>query len=109
MKKCDTDVTLSTVLTFLLTLILEAFFGILFVLGWKKYFGKPNFNKGSQTYEDTAAPDMSTEGNPSYSHNMLAESPVDNQNRAAQSQSDLSTKQRPSGPSPVYEDPDILH
>ena len=102
--KYATDVTLSTVVTFLLALSLGIFVGVINVLGWKKCCGKPD-KAASQTYEDTAASNVITENNPSYILKQHIQSVIDNQNRESQLQHESLTTHNIT-PFPVYEDPD---
>ena len=98
-----TDVTISTVVTFLLTLSLGIFIGVIIVRGWKKCCDKPDKRASRSYYEDTVAPNVLAENNPSYSPNQHVESFVDNQNCVSQLQHDSFIRQKPC---PVYEDPD---
>ena len=101
-KNCATDVTISTVATFLLTLSLGIFIGVINVLGWKKYCGKPE-KAASQTYEDTLSSNVLTENNPSYSLKQHTESTIHNRDCESQLQHESLTEHKPC---PVYEDPD---
>ena len=100
-----TDVTISTVVTFLLTLSLGIFIGVIIVWGWRKCCEKPDKTASRSYYEDTVAPNVLTENNPSYILNQHVESTVDNENRVSQLQHDSLIRQKPY---PVYEDPDIF-
>ena len=97
-----TDVTISTVVTFLLALSLGIFIGVIIVWGWKKCCDKPDKTASRSYYEDTVTPNVLTENNPSYSLNQNVESTVDDRNRVSQLRHDSSIRQKPC---PVYEDP----
>ena len=102
-----TDVTISTVVTFLLASCLGVSVGVINVLGWRKCCCKPN-KETVRTHEVTVAPNVFTEDNPSYCLKQHIESSLGNRNCAPQLQRYSMIKQGPNGPYPVYEDPDIL-
>ena len=103
---CNTNVTLSTVLTFLLTLILGVCIGGISVLGWKKHHqNKPKKSFSTpQKYDDVVAPGLLTEDNPAYiiSSNQCIHCRIDDQNQAPVH--NLSIKREASGSCPLYED-----
>ena len=108
-SKCNTEtIIVSTVLTFLLTLILGMFIGAISISGWNKYSGRSN-KATTQTYSDTTVPGPLVESNPSYNIlNQRIQSPVDNQNQVSQRDSLIKQRIGVPCPGPLYEDPDAL-